>query len=339
MNIMNICNKLGYIDMNKIIDLPEPFIFVTAGRGTGKTYGALDTVIDRKMPALFMRRTQAQLDTINKLEFAPIKPVCDDRGLSYDCASINKNCAGYYISEDKKPLIITAALSTISNLRGFDASDREIIIYDEFIPERHEKTIRNECDAFLNAYETVNRNRELKGNKPVKVICLANSNDIMNPIYTGLRLIDTAAKMLEKGQEVYRDSRRGLALIMPQHSPISDRKNDTALYKLAGDGDFADMALKNVFSNAQSLFVVKKPLIEFILKYQIGELCIYKHKSNGTFYVSLHASGTPDKKYPASDEGYSMARREISMVAVQYFRQKIYFENIYAQALFFKVFI
>lgn len=336
---MNIYNKLGYIDMNKIIDLPEPFIFVTAGRGTGKTYGALDTVIDRKMPTLFMRRTQAQLDTINKLEFAPIKPVCDDRGLSYDCTPINKNCAGYYISEDKKPLIITAALSTISNLRGFDASDREIIIYDEFIPERHEKAIRNECDAFLNAYETVNRNRELKGNKPVKVICLANSNDIMNPIYTGLRLIDTAAKMLEKGQEVYRDQRRGLALIMPQHSPISDRKNDTALYKLAGDGDFADMALKNVFSNAQSLFIVKKPLIEFILKYQIGELCIYKHKSNGTFYVSLHASGTPDKKYPASEEGYSMARRDISLVAVQYFRQKIFFENIYAQALFFKVFI
>lgn len=336
---MNIYNELGYIDMPKIIDMPETFIFVTSGRGTGKTYGALDTVIDRQIPALFMRRTQAQLDTINRVEFAPIKPVCDARGIDYTCEPINKNCAGYYIGDAKKPLIVTAALSTISNLRGFDASDREIIIYDEFIPERHEKAIRNESDAFFNAYETINRNRELQGRKPVKVICLANSNDIMNPIYTGLRLIDIASKMLDKGVEVYRDPRRGLALIMPQHSPISDKKTATALYKLAGDGDFANMAIKNVFANASSMFVAKKPLIEYRSKYQIGELCIYKHKSNGTYYASLHASGTPDKKYPASDEGYSMARRELALTAIQYYRQKFLFENIYAQALFFKVFM
>lgn len=336
---MNIYNELGYIDMPKIIDMQETFIFVTSGRGTGKTFGALDTVIDRQIPALFMRRTQAQLDTINRVEFAPIKPVCEAREIAYDCEPINKNCAGYYIGDAKKPLIVTAALSTISNLRGFDASDREIIIYDEFIPERHEKAIRNESDAFFNAYETVNRNRELQGRPPVKVICLANSNDIMNPIYTCLRLIDTAAKMLERGQEVYRDPRRGLALIMPQHSPISDKKTETALYKLAGDGDFANMAIKNVFANASSMFVAKKPLIEYRLKYQIGELCIYRHKSNGTYYASLHASGTPDKKYPASDEGYSMARRELALIAIQYYRQQFLFENIYAQALFFKVFM
>lgn len=336
---MNIYNKLGYIDMKTIIDLPEPFIFVTAGRGTGKTYGALDTVIERKIPALFWRRTQAQLDTINRVEFAPIKPVCNSRGISYDCIPINKNCTGYYISDQKKPLIITAALSTISNLRGFDASDREIIIYDEFIPERHEKAIKNECDAFLNAYETINRNRELTNNKPVKVICLANSNDIMNPIFTGLRLIDVAAKMLEKKREVYRDASRGLALIMPQHSQISELKNDTALYKLAGDGDFSNMSIKNVFSNAQSMFIIRKPLIEYKLKFQVGELCIYKHKSNGTYYVSLHASGTSDKIYPASDEGYSMARREVATIAIQYYKQKIFFENVYSQALFFRIFL
>nr|DAG49534.1 MAG TPA: Terminase [Caudoviricetes sp.] len=336
---MYIYNDLGYIDMEKIIDMKETFIFVTAGRGTGKTYGALETVIKRNIPTLFLRRTQAQLDTINKRDFAPIKPVCDDNNIDFACESINKNCAGYYIGESKTPLIITAALSTLSNLRGFDASDREIIIYDEFIPERHEKAIRNESDAFLNAYETINRNRELKGKPPVKVVCLANSNDIMNPIYTGLRLIDTAAKMLENRTEVYRDNKRGLALIMPQHSPISDSKQQTALYRLAGDGDFADMALKNVFANAQSEFIAKKPLIEYRLKYQVGELCIYKHKSNGTYYASLHASGTPEKRYPSSEEGYSMARREIATTAVQYYRQKIYFENIYSQALFFKVFI
>lgn len=336
---MNIYNELGYIDMKKIIAMPETFIAVTSGRATGKTYGALNEVIDKKIPSLFMRRTQSQLDTINKRDFAPIKPVCDAMGIDYDCQPINKNCAGYYIDGANKPLIITAALSTIANLRGFDASDREMIIYDEFIPERHEKAIRNESDAFFNAYETINRNRELSGKKPVKVLLLANSNDIMNPIYTSLRLIDIAAKMLEKGTEVYRDTRRSLALIMPTRSPISDKKSQTALYRLAGDGDFANMALKNVFANAQSLYVVKKPLVEYRLKYLIGELAIYKHKSNNTFYMSLHCSGSPEKSYPASDEGYLMARRELAMLALKYYSGKIFFENIYAQALFFRVFV
>ena len=45
------------------------------------------------------------------------------------------------------------ALSTVSNLRGFDMSDCTLLIYDEFIPEPHERPLKNEAAALFNAYE------------------------------------------------------------------------------------------------------------------------------------------------------------------------------------------
>ena len=38
------------------------------------------------------------------------------------------------------------------------------IIFAEFIPEAHERLIKNEAAALFNFYETINRNRELDGN-------------------------------------------------------------------------------------------------------------------------------------------------------------------------------
>ena len=35
----------GYLNAKWVIDLPYPFVFCVGGRGTGKTYGALDTCV------------------------------------------------------------------------------------------------------------------------------------------------------------------------------------------------------------------------------------------------------------------------------------------------------
>jgi hypothetical protein len=41
------------------------------------------------------------------------------------------------------PIGYTCALSTLSNMRGFDASDIQLLICDEFIPEKHERLLKN----------------------------------------------------------------------------------------------------------------------------------------------------------------------------------------------------
>ena len=144
-----------------------------------------------------MRRTQAQADLINKSDFSPFKPVCDDKHIEITTAPVSKYNAKFI--KDEVVIGYTCALSTIANMRGFDASDVKLLIYDEFIPERHERPIKSEGSAFLNAYETMNRNRELKGKRPLTVLCLANAFDIANPIFLELGLVGIAEKMKQNG--------------------------------------------------------------------------------------------------------------------------------------------
>lgn len=53
--------------------------------------------------------------------------------------------------------------------------------------------------------------------------------------------------MIKTGQEISVNKQRGIALIMLMRSPISDRKQDTALYRLNDGSEFSRMALKNLF--------------------------------------------------------------------------------------------
>ena len=186
----------GYLDFEKIVNYKLPFNFIIGGRGSGKTYGALKYVIDMHKKFLLLRRLQSQIDLVGKPEFSPFKAVAADMGIEIGVKSISKYNSVFIRNEEV--LGYSAALSTISNLRGFDASDVEMIIYDEFIPEPHEKPMRAEGTAFLNMYETVNRNRELKGCDPVQLIALANSNDLANAIFIELGIVDKVQKMAER---------------------------------------------------------------------------------------------------------------------------------------------
>ena len=63
----------GYIKIESLLACGMPFIFVTGGRGTGKTYGALKYILDSGRRCMWMRRTQTETDLINKPEFQPFK--------------------------------------------------------------------------------------------------------------------------------------------------------------------------------------------------------------------------------------------------------------------------
>ena len=186
----------------------SPFIFIVGGRGSGKTYGAIQYALKEHRTFFFMRRTQTQIDLIKNDSFSPFKAVDE----SIIVSSINKNLTGVYRGSQNSdgtwspagsPKGYMCALSTISNIRGFDASSVDLIIFDEFIGEAHERPIKNEGQAFLNAYETINRNRELNGQEPVKVLALANSNSLANPIFVELQLVTPVEKMLRSGEAKY----------------------------------------------------------------------------------------------------------------------------------------
>lgn len=325
----------GWLAFDYIFDKPRiTFFFIVGARGIGKTYGALKTALDRGLPIMFMRRTQSQTDLINKPEFSPYKAINRDTGENIGIFPITKYNAAIYRTEtvDGKlsptgdPLGYTCALSTVANARGFDASDVRALIYDEFIPERHERPIKNEAFAFFNAYETINRNRELAGRAPLKAICLANSNDLGNALFLELGLVSRAERMQKNGVDYWEDEKRRIAIIMPANSPISKAKRDTALYQLTRGSEYADMALENEFSEVNYNTPEPSVLREYKPIVTVGEITIYKHKSSANLYVSEHRSGTPPT-FGAGTRDLERFRHHYVWIRLEYYSDRIKFEN------------
>ena len=328
---MNIYLPSGYCDIKSFLDTGMPFIFIFGGRGIGKTYGSLRYVLESGRKFLFIRRLQSQIDLVGKPEFSPFKAVMNDMGIDVKVKSITKYNSGFYI--DDELIGYAAALSTISNLRGFDASDVDLIIFDEFIPERHERTIREEGTAFLNMVETIGRNREFQRGKMLQVLCLANSNDLGNPIFMELNLIKAVEKMKQKKKAYYLNKDRGLLLVNLDESPISKKKEETSLYKLVKGSDFEKMALQNEFIDDSIAINKSRNLIEYSPYVRIADCTIYKHKSENKYYMSEHNSGSPPIFTTASAD-LERFRRTYYYLWNAYLDRRIEFENKLCSLLF-----
>ena len=310
----------GYFDVEKLTRLHTPFVFVIGGRGTGKTFGALKYVRDAGIRFVYLRRTQTEIDLISQPAYNPYKPITND----VKTQKLTKYTTAFVQSGDT--IGYAMALSTIAHIRGFDASDIQVIIYDEFIPEPHARPIKAEGSALLNCYETINRNRELQGQQPVSMWCFANANRLNNPVFADLGLIDRVVRMQDKGITEYTDSNRGITIILLTGSPISERKRDTALYRLVHDTGFDTMALDNRLITEGISIIGTRPIKEYKLLCQVGELCLYKHKAKPEYYVTTLRSGSAEV-YTMIEADLMRFRRKYHWLLNAYLQQHIVFES------------
>lgn len=322
----------GYVNIDYVLSYDMPISLVVGGRGTGKTYGALQHSIKYERHITLMRRTQSQADLINKPEFSPINPVARDMGLECQVKTISKYNSSISIGEDPEHMRLlgfTAALSTFSNLRGFDASGVDLIVYDEFIPEVHERPLKEEGAALLNVYETVNRNRELQGRKPLQMLLLSNANRLDSPVLAELDLINVVDRMNKKGQEEWINPQRGIALFVLQHSPISEKKADTAIYKVSQNSKFSRMSLGNEFAFDDLADVRSINLAGWKLKAQLGPWYIYK--KDRLWYISAHGAGTPSRIYADTEIDKRRFIFENPSCRGRILQHKILYENYQAK--------
>lgn len=337
---MGLYLKSGYLNWDYILSKGMPFNFVIGGRGIGKTYGILKKLALSGDVSMLLRRLQSQIDIITSDLYNPYKAInrdlaLDNKYLKYHAEG--KNLVGLYWTADSdeggktkqvkiSPLIgYAGALSTIKNIRGFSGEDIKYLLFDEFIGEEHEKNLKFEGRAFLNAYETINRNRELKGEKPLTAILMANANNLASPILLEFNLISVITKLIKSGREEYIDNNRGIGLWLIRSSPISDEKRNTALYKIAGD-DFSAMALDSHFMTNYAIGICARPLQEYRPLASIGEIVVYKHKSNNMYYITTHKSGSPPH-YPMTREGCALFRHDFSYLRIVNIQGRIEYES------------
>lgn len=330
---VNLYTSEGWIDAEQIVTSPCPFVLAIGGRGIGKTYGVLLELYRRGIPFIYMRRTQSQLDAVTIPALNPFNQINTDHGYNVVAEKMGKYTVGFYNGDTDaegktraigEPFAIGIALSTFASIRGMSAERFEVLLFDEIIPERHEKAFKEEELAFANALESLNRNRELTGREPLKVIMLSNSNTLNSKIISALGCMDELERMTKRGID-YKVFRDDLAIFRYMDSPVSARKKNTALYRMIQNKDFQGMALDNDFSAADFEYVQQKPLTEYNMLVSVGNCTICKHKHNGEYYV---ISG---KKAPIK---YTLLPLERKAFQKQYFyiwgavlRKKVYFQS------------
>lgn len=325
----------GWVNWDYILSQRASFISVVGARGVGKTYGVFKKLIAEGKKFIYLRRLKSQLDQCGKLEGNPFKKINDD--LSRDIKPFSSGGIITFREIDKTGNIIAVgvALSVVANVRGIDFSDYDYIIFDEFIASAGERPIKNEFQAFLNFYETVNRNRELEGKQAVKCIMLGNANTLINPYFSAWHFMRTAVKMITGNQMVWRSADNTRIVIMLLQSPISAKKKETALYQNANE-DFITMALDNAFRTDETN-IKSEPLKEYIHIVSVGEIGIYKHKSDRKYYVSSTQCKSP--YYDSFGIGLKMFQQDYYMLRVHYMVSKnVWFESFELEVIFRELF-
>lgn len=285
-------NKINYVDCWQTIIDTFYFLYLFIGaRGIGKTYSVLKGLINQKSKFLYVRLTDTELkNSVSPLN-NPFKTLNTD--LKRDIQIIKVKGADTYgiLDNETGNIIGTAgALSVFGKYRGVDFSDVDYIIFDEFIPKGYRKANKNQDIDFFDMLETVNRNRELQGKSPIKVILLSNSNSLQSPILNSLGLPEVINQMRKNNNKIYTDNNRGIYLQLFKNIDVSNAKAETSLYKLTRGTDFYKMAIENDFYTENFNNVKKVPYRNLIPWANLENMYFYDIKGSSKIYISSHKS-------------------------------------------------
>lgn len=297
--------KIEYINVPEYFRNDINYSAFVGGRATGKTYSVLRYCIESGKKFIYMRRTLDELEECcDNPKYGegenPFKSLNSDFGWNYGLVKLTKKSAGIFdrdIGDDNKITHVGEclgyglSLSTVATMRGIDLSDSEFLFYDEFIPEQHVRKIKAEGEAFLNAIETISRNREIKGLKPMKVVLCANAFNIYNEIFKELGVISAVEKMVNRGQQHSYMTDRGLSIhLLKATRSFVEAKSQTSLYRLTNGTNFYDLALGNQFVYNDFSLIEYKTLKGYQPVCSIDNVYIYRKKGSNSYYCSYSQS-------------------------------------------------
>lgn len=278
---------------------PDAWCYVVwSKRGPGKTYSALWGSYYNNIPILYMKRTIDDVKTIcsnkNDFDLSPYVPINRDKGTDIMAHYIDKGIGGFYHTTsdgecDGAPISYIAALNAVKSLKGFDMSNVEWILLDEFIPQAGEIVRHAEGDMLLDLYMTVSRDRLKRGRKPLKLILFANAEEISTPITNSLEIVDDMAELSASGMPYLYNEERGILLhhITNDEVPITEQEKEgiykamehTAWGRKAFGGEFTN----NDFTNVKHITLKgASPLIHIMYKHYNYYIYV---KPDGMFYM------------------------------------------------------
>lgn len=235
---------------------PDAWCYIiVGGNSTGKTYGTLWHEYKNNRRFAFVKRTNDDVDilcaTNKRVDLSPFKAINRDKNIDVGCSKVTKGIGAFYNRKDGEvdgePIGYVMSLNAVGSVKGFDVSDIKDIVFDEFIPQPWERTDRKEGDKTLVLYRTISRDREHRGEEPLRLICLANATKINNPLFETLELTDTVALMKENG-DVYNYDRGIMIHLLDDMDDFRNTEEKTQIMQAMKNTDWGRMALNNDFA-------------------------------------------------------------------------------------------
>lgn len=310
-------SKKIYYDVRSDLKLyPHAWcIVVWSKRGAGKTYSMLRKGKEDKECLLYMKRTNddidflcsgSKIDTITKKDPSPYAPLNRDFNWNIKPVMISKGYAGFFEKNENgeptgDPVSFALSLNNIKQFKGFDFSYVPYMVLDEFIPQTGEIVKKKEGEMLLDMYMTVSRDREARGNEPLKLVLFANAEQISTPITNTLEIVDSMAELDASGQTHLYLEERGILLhhITPEECPQIEEEKQGIYKGMAGtawaekvfEGRFAN----NDFSNVKQKKSLKGYSCVYAVRHQRKWIYFYKNKNGLDWYVCGTPSNPPLK--------------------------------------------
>lgn len=288
---------------------------IIGGRNTGKTYSALKYYLNRNEKIVFIKRTNHDIDVIcngtsihKKLAYesdhSPYKALNRDLGTNIKAYKMENGIGGFYrTTEDGPfgdPIGYIASLNAVSTIKGFDLSDADAIVFDEFIPQSWDRISRNEGEQLMELYKTVSRDRVLRGRGELKLICLANAVNVYNPTCETLELTDIISDMAIKHNEYYHDDYKGILIhqIMTSAEMMA-AEMETGIYRAMHDTAWGHMAFGNEFGYNDFSAVNKHALKGYrtVCEILYKKRAWYVYVNEGKYYISKSKSNKAPISY------------------------------------------
>lgn len=293
-------DKLYYHFEDDLLKYDNAWCYVVwSARGKGKTYSALKYAYENHIPIIYMKRTIEDIGLIcsaNNYGFDPSPYVPINRDCNYNvrARAIDNGIAGFWNFVDNEPsglpVSYCLAMSAVRKFKGFDFSNCDWIIFDEFIPQLGERISRKEGELLLDLYMTIARDRQKRGKKPLKLILFANAEEISTPITNTLEIVDIMADLNASGVTHFYDDGRDILLhhITSSEFPLLDEEK-TGIYEAMKNTAWGAKSFEGSFANNDFSNVSKESIkgcVPFIhLHVNMKDYYIYLHKNTGVYYM------------------------------------------------------
>ena len=337
--------KEGWLNFDYIKQKPAWLITIIGKRQVGKTYGTLQLMLKDNLKHILLRRTTAELDTICASSDLNPYQVFEPEFKVDLFKSGKRLCQICDYAEDeqgkRQPIEqrgIATSLAEIAHVRGFNGSLFTDLVFDEFIPEKGVIVKRSEGDSFLNAYTTINGNRELEGKPPLRAWLLANTNNINSPVLEALNLTDDILYMRRKGkEELLTDN--GVYIIQPKSEIVTARRKETALMRqVSKNSEFYGMAIENEFAYDQSPYIKTIPIKHLTPVFNYADIMYCWQTSEG-FYMCRSKGKVPAScRYDSSRTDREKLSMDFSQLKPYYYAGLIYFADMRLLSLFKSIF-